>query len=307
MTPQHPEPAPATPAPPCGPLDVNERRGRLPTGPLTDTEVSGIQRAAVTSARLTEPLSPVPGARAVLRGNHTVLKVQDLPEQTLDTALVFNAVRLMADIPIPRLLAHGGADQSGVRRWWAVLERMPGEPADPAQVTPARQRGLGAALRAWHERAIPHGRRLDGPGVAGLLLASVRAHEPATFGPLAQRLDERCRGARMAAVHGNVAVTRNTLYTGERLSAILDPSPIQVAPPMLELAWAIALDTAAGADPAPLCAGYGEDGIDRPRLDALVPVMLRRRLCETRAAGDQRASERLAHALDQREPLLLAT
>jgi hypothetical protein len=284
---------------------VGDRRGTLPTQRLTDTEISGIQRAAVTTAQLTEPLSQTPGSRAVLYGDQVVVKVQERPEQTLDTALVFNAVRLMAHIPIPRLLAHGGADQSGVRRWWAVLERLPGTPVATDGVTPARQRALGAALRAWHDRAIPHGRRLDDPGVAGLLLGGVREHEPGIVTALSARLAAHCQGAAMSAVHGDVAVTRNTLYREEELTAILDPSPIQVAPPMLDLAWASALDLAHGADPEPLCAGYGRDGVDEPLLTALTAVMLRRRLAETRAAGDQRASEALRRELTARAPDLL--
>lgn len=284
---------------------MGDRRGTLPTQRLTDTEISGIQRAAVTSAHLTEPLSQTPGSRAVLSGEQVIVKVQERPEQTLDTALVFNAVRLMAGIPIPRLLAHGGADQSGVRRWWAVLERLPGTAATGEHVTPARQRALGAALRAWHDRAIPHGRRLDDPGVAGLLLGGVREHEPRILTALGARLAEHCQGATMSAVHGNVAVTRNTLYRDEELTAILDPSPIQVAPPMLDLAWASALDIAHGANPAPLCAGYGHDGVDEPLLAALTAVMLRRRLAETRAASDQRANEILRRELSERAPDLL--
>jgi hypothetical protein len=54
---------------------------------------------------------------------------------------------------------------------------------------------------------------------------------------------------------------------------------------MLDLAWALAVDMPRGAEAGPLIEGYGSDAVDQDALDALLPLMMLRRLIDTPVLG----------------------
>lgn len=89
----------------------------------------------------------------------------------------------------------------------------------------------------------------------------------------------------MTAIHGDVAVCHNALFDGDVLTGLLDPGATEAGPPMLDLAWSLAVDMPRGAEPGPLLDGYGHDAVDQEALTALLPLMMLRRLIDTPSLG----------------------
>ena len=87
----------------------------------------------------------------------------------------------------------------------------------------------------------------------------------------------------MTPIHGDLAVGHNALFEGDTLTGVLDPGAIEQGPPMLDLAWALAVDLPHGGSAEPLLEGYGE--VNHAALDALLPLMLLRRLIDTVPLG----------------------
>ncbi|WP_165964508.1 phosphotransferase [Actinomadura sp. KC216] len=209
----------------------------------------------------------------------TVVKVRRRLHERLETVQHFEGLRTEIGIRAPRLLDAGTVGES----WWAVLERLPGTQAD--HPTPARQRELGRQLRLWHSRRPGDGLRLDAPGALGVLLGWARTAVPDAYQDIAEHFAAACRGLPMTAIHGDAAVCHNTLFDGDVLTGLLDPGATESGPPMLDLAWSLAVDMPRGADPGPLIEGYGTDAVDQDALTALLPLMILRRLIDTPVLG----------------------
>ncbi|WP_396448896.1 hypothetical protein [Actinomadura sp.] len=271
-------------APVCGPLDVGDRRALIATGRVSDALIEAAIRDALTSSAFDGPRDldtalEAHRAEGVVPGVRTVVKVRRRLHERLETVRYFEEVRATAGVRAPRLLDSG---TSG-RAWWAVLERLPGAPAD--RPTPARQRELGRQLRLWHSRPPGGGLRLDDPGALGVLLGWARTTAPDSYQAIAERFDAACRGLPMTAIHGDVAVCHNALFDGDALTGLLDPGATESGPPMLDLAWSLAVDMPRGANPAPLIEGYGNDDVDQDALAALLPLMMLRRLIDAPSLG----------------------
>ncbi|WP_460365944.1 phosphotransferase [Actinocorallia lasiicapitis] len=71
---------------------------------------------------------------------------------------------------------------------------------------------------------------------------------------------------------------------GGGLSGIIDPGAVDCGPPMLDLAWALAVDLPHGASPDPLLDAYGAPDLDA--LNLLLPLMMLRRLIDCAPPGD---------------------
>ncbi|MFD0902094.1 hypothetical protein [Actinomadura sediminis] len=271
-------------APLCGPLDTGDRRALIPTGHVSDSLVEAAIRDALTSSAFDGPRDlaaalDAHGADGVVPGARTVVKVRRRLHERLETVRHFDQVRAAAGVRAPRLLDVGTCGDA----WWAVLERLPGAHAD--RPTPARQRELGHQLRLWHSRPPGDGLRLDDPGALGVLLGWARTTLPDAYQAIAERFDAACRGLPMTAIHGDVAVCHNALFDGDVLTGLLDPGATESGPPMLDLAWSLAVDMPRGADPGPLIDGYGSDAADQDALAALLPLMMLRRLIDTPSLG----------------------
>lgn len=130
---------------------------------------------------------------------------------------------------------------------------------------------------------------------------------PHAYRALAALFGEVCEGLPMTAIHGDVAVGHNALFDGDVLTGLLDPGATESGPPMLDLAWALAVDMPRGAEPGPLIDGYGADGVDLGSLEALLPLMMLRRLIDTPVLGLAGTDGRwLVEWLRERRPDLLA-
>jgi hypothetical protein len=151
--------------------------------------------------------------------------------------------------------------------------------------TPARQRALGRQLRLWHSQPPGEGLRLDDPGALGVLLGWARNTVPDAYPAIAEHFDVACRGLPITAIHGDVAVCHNALFDGDVLTGLLDPGANEAGPPMLDLAWSLAVDMPRGAVPEPLLDGYGHDAVDQDALTALLPPMMLRRLIDAPSLG----------------------
>ncbi|GAA3979014.1 hypothetical protein GCM10023085_71750 [Actinomadura viridis] len=267
----------------CGTLDVADRRALIPTEPLPASAVIAAVRAASASPAFDGPPVTEQGGGGILPGHRTVAKSQRRTHERLETVLHLERLRTAAGVSAPRLLDHGTADTGAGRAWWAVLERLPGAHGD--QPTPGRQRALGGQLRRWHACPPGGGLRLDDPGALGVLLGSARRNAPRAYPAIAERFGDVCLGMEMTAIHGDIAVGHNALFDGDTLTGILDSGAVEQGPPMLDLAWALAVDLPRGATPEPLIEGYGADAFDQEALDALLPLMLLRRLIDTPALG----------------------
>ncbi|MFY1691976.1 phosphotransferase [Plantactinospora sp. WMMB782] len=293
---------PSAEAPRCGPLDLSE--GATPSaGELPREVVDALVRAAARSPAYDGP-PPTGSGVTVLPGHRTLIKVQHRRHETLAVCLEYERVRVAAAIPAPALLDHGEIVVGGARRWWTVLERVPGSHSGGGPLLPRRQRAVTAVMRRWHDHAPPIGRRLDAPGSALMFFGEIRLRDPSCAARLAAALDQACRGAPMTAIHGDMAVGHNVLFTGARLRAVLDPGAIQVGPPMLDLAWCIAVDLGLGGTVESALAGYG-GGMDHERLDRLLPLMLARRRFDLLNQRRPVAAERLTAHLRARRPELL--
>ncbi|MFI0410796.1 phosphotransferase enzyme family protein [Actinomadura sp. 3N508] len=180
-------------------------------------------------------------------------RFRSLLHERLETVQHFEGLCTETGIRAPRLLDAGTVGEP----WWAVLERLPGTHAD--YPTPARQRELGRQLRLWHSRPPRDGLRLDAPGALGVPLGWARTAVSDAYQDIAEHFAAACRGLPMAAIHGDVAVCHNTLFDGDVLTGLLDPGTTESGPPMIDLAWSLAIDMPRGADPGPLIEGYGTD------------------------------------------------
>ncbi|OLT11434.1 hypothetical protein BJF79_24205 [Actinomadura sp. CNU-125] len=270
--------------PVCGPLDAGDRRALIPTGPVPGALVETAIRDALACPAFDGPRDPAAALRAygtdgVVPGARTVVKVRRRLHERLRTVRGFEEIRATAGVRAPRLHDSGTSGQA----WWAVLERLPGAHAD--RPTPARQRELGHQLRLWHALPPGDGLRLDDPGALGVLLGWARTTAPDAYPAIAERFDAACRGLPMTAIHGDAAVCHNALFDGDVLTGLLDPGATESGPPMLDLAWSLAVDMPRGADPGPLIDGYGADAVDHDALAALLPLMMLRRLIDTPALG----------------------
>ncbi|MGW2308324.1 phosphotransferase [Actinomadura luteofluorescens] len=265
-------------APVCGRLDVGDRLALIQTGRVAGGQLEPVIRAGLASPAFDGPEGPVP-EDGVIAGPRTVLKVRRRMHERLGTLRHFEELRAAAGVRAPRLLDCGTVGDA----WWAVLERLPGVPGD--EPTPGRQRELGRQLRLWHARPPGDGLRLDSPGALGVLLGSARKTVPHAYEAIGELFDAACAGLPMTAIHGDVAVGHNTLFDGGTLTGVIDPGATETGPPMLDLAWALAVDMPRGAEPGPLIEGYGAEAVDRDALDALLPLMMLRRLIDTPGLG----------------------
>ncbi|MFA1550699.1 hypothetical protein [Actinomadura chokoriensis] len=268
----------------CGPLDVGDRRALIPTGRVPETLVEAAIRGALASPAFDGPRDLAAalatlGSDGVVPGARTVVKVRRRLHERLETVRAFEELRATAGVLAPRLLDAGRVGEA----WWAVLERLPGVPAD--RPTPARQRDLGRQLRLWHFRPPGESLRLDDPGALGVLLGWARTSRPDAYPTLAEHFDAACRGFPITAIHGDVAVCHNALFDGDVLTGLLDPGATEAGPPMLDLAWSLAVDMPRGAQPGPLLDGYGQDAVDQDALAALLPLMMLRRLIDAPSLG----------------------
>ncbi|GAA0565321.1 phosphotransferase [Actinomadura livida] len=265
-------------APACGRLDVGDRLALIQTGPVPGEQVDLAVRAGLASPAFNGRDGHVLDDGVVF-GPRTVVKVRRRLHERLETAVNFDELRAAVGVRAPRLLDFGTAGDA----WWTVLERLPGRAAD--RPTPGRQRELGRQLRLWHSAAPGGGLRLDAPGGLGVLLGSARGVAPHAYEAVAELFGAACEGMPLTAIHGDVAVGHNALFDGDALTGVLDPGATEAGPPMLDLAWALAIDMPRGAEPGPLIEGYGAEAVDREALDALLPLMVLRRFFDVPALG----------------------
>jgi Phosphotransferase enzyme family len=288
----------------CGRLDVDDVDAVISTGPIPEVDLKISVQAALASPAFDGDDTPVANSVGAFYGRRTVIKLQHRRHERLQTVRRFEQLRGQAGLRAPRLLDAGTVDSSSGEIWWAVLERLPGEPCE--RPTPGRQRALGEQLRRWHSCELGEGLRLDDPGALGVLLGWARATVPRAYPALAERFSHACAGLPVAPIHGDVAVGHNALFDADTLTAILDPGAVETGPPMLDLAWALAVDMPRGGMPGALIEGYGPDRVDRAALDAVLPLMMVRRLIDTFALGLADTDGRwIAHWLRERRPDLL--
>lgn len=284
----------------CAPLDVTDREAFIPTNRLPNDVLDRTVRSASASLAFDGSSVQQAGDEGITVGERTVIKFQRRTHERLETALHLEHIRTATGISAPRLLDHGIVP-GGV--WWAVLERLPGTHSD--HPTPEQQRALGRMLRTWHSHSPAVGLGLDDPGALGVLLGWARRAVPRAYPAIAQRFSDACNAMPMAPIHGDIAVGHNALFDGDTLTGVLDPGAIEQGPPMLDLAWALAVDLPHGGSAEPLLEGYGE--VDHAALDALLPLMLLRRLIDTVALGlTETDGQWIAHYLRDNHPDLLA-
>lgn len=268
----------------CGALDVADA-DRIPTDELPAARVAELRHAALASPWYDGAVAAGSARGTVAFGTRTVAKLQRRAHERLTTIRRLEWLRAHAGIAAPRLLDSGEvpAGRAGpAGGWWAILEYAVGTPA--AEPTPARQRALGVQLRAWHSAGVTDGLRLDDPGGLGVLLGTPREFVPAAYPRLAERFAAVCEGQPVTPIHGDAAVCHNTLYTGAELAVLLDSGAVEYGP-MLDLAWALAVDLPHGAAVDPLLDGYGHDAVDPDTLYALLPLLMVRRLVDVKRIG----------------------
>ncbi|WP_326645286.1 phosphotransferase [Streptosporangium sp. NBC_01755] len=287
----------------CGPLDVGDKRGLIPTCRVPEAEIAKARNVALKSAAFDGVAGPYDPGATVVYGRRTAVKVQHRLHERLGTALRMESMRKAAGLKFPALLDAGTVRTPSGPRWWLVLERVGGSPGE--RPTPAQQRGLGEQLRRWHGAADQGGLRLDEPGALGVLLGSARNLAARDYPAISRLFDQACAGQPMVAIHGDVAVGHNALFEGDDLLAVLNPGAVEVGPPMLDLAWCLAVDLPRGAQPRRLLEGYGTDAVDQEALDAVLPLMILRRLIDTQVEGSVEDSQWLAAWLSANAPGLL--
>jgi len=287
----------------CGPLDVGDKRGLIPTGHVPDAEIAKARDVALKSAAFDGVAEPYEPGATVVYGRRTAVKVQHRLHERLGTALRMESMRKTAGLRVPALLDAGTVRTASGPRWWLVLERIGGSPGE--HPTPAQQRGLGEQLRRWHGATDQGGLRLDEPGALGVMLGSARHLAPRDYPAISDLFDQACAGQPMTTIHGDAAVGHNVLFEGDDLLAVLDPGAVEIGPPMLDLAWCLAIDLPRGAHPRWLLEGYGTDAVDQEALDTLLPLMILRRLIDTQAEGSAEDSRWLAAWLATNAPDLL--
>ena len=294
---------PRPPSAHCTPLDV-EDAGSIATTPLPKTAVDDALRAALSSPHFDGPsILPSPSERAgrgVVVAARTVAKVAHWQHERLESVQWLAGLGDTLEVRTPAVLDAGvvGTDAGPV--WWTVCSRLVGT-VEPGP-TPERQREVGKILRRWHDRvAVPVGLHIDDPGGLGVLLGTARALKPTTFHFLAAALDEVCAGLPVVAIHGDFAVGKNTVFSGNRLVGVLDPGAVHAAPAMLDLAWAYAVDSPRGGRLAPLLEGYGQDGVEVAHLEALIPLLLLRRWVDLSHRPDKHEARALSDEIVVRD------
>lgn len=289
---------------PCGPLDLGDTLAAIPTDRVPEHQVRAALAAATHSQAYDGPDGAAGYDGPVAFGTRTVAKAQHREHELLDTALWFAALGPATGVPVPDLLDHGTTTPADGSRWWLILTRVHGEPSH--RPTPAQQHALGAALRAWHDKAPLTGLALDDPGGLGIMLGSARKFHPAVYPHFAELFASACQGLEMTAVHGDTAVGHNTLYTDDgHLAALLDPGAVHIAPAQFDLAWALAVDLPRGAQPDPLLDAYGRDAVDSDTLETLLPYFLLRRLLDCYVLNEPEDARWLHNHLRRRAPHLL--
>jgi hypothetical protein len=104
-----------------------------------------------------------------------------------------------------------------------------------------------------------------------------------------------------------LGVTLRTWHDGDRLTAVIDSGEVDSGPPMLDLAWALALDLPHGGAVAPLLDGYGRDSVDQDALAGLLPLAMARRLADVPQLGAGVVGAGwLVNWLDRHAPPILA-
>ncbi|MFJ2030760.1 phosphotransferase enzyme family protein [Streptosporangium sp. NPDC087985] len=287
----------------CGRLDVDDRRGYIPTGHVPDTEIAETLATALKSAAFDGLAGSHSSEATVVYGHRTAVKVQHRLHERFETALRMESRREHAGLRVPALLDSGTVETASGPRWWLVLEKIDGSPGE--HPTPSQQRQVGEQIRRWHDAGDQGGLRLDDPGALGVMLGSARKLTPHTYPAISRILDQVCAGQPMTAIHGDVAVGHNALFEGDELRALLDPGAIEVGPPMLDLAWCLAVDLPRGAHPRWLLEGYGIGAVDQDALDALLSLMVLRRLIDVRAEGPAEDARWLTDWLAANAPALL--
>lgn len=288
----------------CGPLDVGDVRALIATHELSPADVAVALHEGQGSHEFDGPRDPLVGV-SVVRGAATVAKAQHRAHERYATVTGFEALRRTTGLPAPRLLDSGTVTRSDGEVWWAVLQRVSAE--EVTAPTRDRQRAVGSSLRAWHENAPVHGLRLDDDGGLGVFLGTPRAYLDADgYLALGAALSEACAGLPVAPIHGDLAVCHNALFRGDDLAAIIDPGAVHVGPPVLDLAWCLAIDLARGAaDSTPLLEGYGTDSVDTDALEALLPLAQLRFLVDLAVAEASAEFAQLADLLSRRAPGLV--
>ncbi|MEV6864931.1 phosphotransferase [Streptosporangium subroseum] len=288
----------------CGHLDVNDGRGFISTSRVPEAEIAEARNTALKSAAFDGIIGPHDPEATVLYGHRTVIKVQHRLHERFETALRMESMRELAGLKVPALLDAGTVATSSGPRWWLVLERISGSPGE--YPTPSQQRSLGEQIRRWHDAGDSGGLRLDDPGALGVLFGSARALAPRSYPAISQLFDQACAGQPMTSIHADVAVGHNALFEGDDLMALIDAGSVEVGPPMLDLAWCLAVDLPRGAHPQWLLEGYGTGAVDQKALDALLPLMILRRLIDVQAEGLTEDSRWLAAWLAANTPAFLS-
>ncbi|GII86584.1 hypothetical protein Ssi03_45740 [Sphaerisporangium siamense] len=288
----------------CGRLDVGDRRGIVSTGRVPPNEVAEARATALKSPAFDGFGDRHDLEATVVYGHRTIVKVQHRLHERFETALRMESMREYAGVSVPALLDAGTLETASGAVWWLVLERVDGFPGD--HPTPARQRQMGEQIRRWHDAGDQGGLRLDDPGALGVMLGSARTLVPHAYPSLSRLFDQVCTGQPMTAIHGDVALGHNALFEGDELRAFFDPGAVEVGPPMLDLAWCLAVDLPHGAHPQWLLEGYGTAAVEQEALDALLPLMVLRRLIDVRAEGQIKDARWLANWLSMNAPDLLS-
>ena len=154
----------------------------------------------------------------------------------------------------PMLLESGtSADGS----WWEAITFIKGK--ERPCPTHARAYNLGVVLSQWHRMVPRSGLRLDDPSGLETWLGTARRFYPAAFPALAKAAAHAFPGLAMVGIHGDVAVTHNSLWDGDCITGLIDPGTVAVGPAALDLAFAATHDIAtSGHDTRQaLLAGYG--------------------------------------------------
>lgn len=276
------------PAPPCGRLDVGDRQLFQSTAEIPAIDQLALRDAATRSHTFDGHSTRWTAGSSVLFGNQACAKIQTREHETVEVIEKFEEIRRQATIPAPVLLTVGTLRLNGNSRWWSVMEKIPH--IDLGLPSRVQLEQVGYHLRRWHEEVEPSGLRLDAAGALGIFLGSMRQGNSTAYLALSDLVAEATIGEPMTAVHSDLAASKNALFQAEMLAAFIDPGAIQVAPPMLDLAWSLAVDMPRGGDKDALLRGYGRRAVDKDRLEALLPLMMIRRMIDCRHQGDSLAT-----------------
>ena len=185
-------------------------------------------------------------------------------------------------------LLDSGVSADGA--WWEAISVIDGE--ERPCPTHARAHNLGSVFSQWHQIVPRSGLRLDDPGGLETWLGTARRFCPTVFSTLANAAAHMFPGLPMVSIHGDAAITHNSLWDGDNVSGLIDPGAIAVGPAALDLAFAAARDMAtSGQDTRQaLLAGYG----DQPAgWAAAIEVTAARTWLDCVVDGDPQGKERI--------------